>query len=103
MPIKNITIENSSFVSDKGFVAIEAENITLKNVSLQNKTSKVMQIQNSKNITLDNITYPAGKTDLLEINGERTSKIRLINTDTKSVKNKVIYTNKATKKSFIEK
>jgi DNA sulfur modification protein DndE len=103
MPIKNITIENSSFVSDKGFVAIEAENITLRNVNLHNKTSKVMQIQNSKNITLDNISYPAGKTDLLEIKGERTSKIRLINTDTQSAKNKVIYTNKATKKSFTEK
>ena len=103
MPIKNIIIENSNFISKKGFVAIEADNITLRNVGLNSTAPKLMQVQNSKNITLDNISYPAGKETLLELNGERTGKVRLLKTDTKGAGNKVVFTNKAPKKAFVEK
>lgn len=103
MPIKNIIIENSNFVSNKGFIAIEAENITLRNVGLYTTAPKVMQVQNSKNITLDNISYTSGKETLLELNGSRTEKVRLLKTDTKAAKNKVIFTNKAPQKALLEK
>lgn len=46
----------------------------------------VMQIQNSKNVTLDKITYSPNKDLLLRISGNRSKDIKLINTDTKNVK-----------------
>jgi DNA sulfur modification protein DndE len=100
MSIKNISIENSTITSNKGLVCIEGENISLKNVSLFTRNSKVMQIQNSRNITLEQIGYQAGKEVLLEINGERSENINLTKTDLKNVKSKVVFSNKAKKKSF---
>lgn len=103
MNIKNITIENSNFTSDKGLVCIEAENITLRNTGLFTRSPKVMQVQNGKNILLDNIRWSGEKETLLELNGDRSRKVRLIGTDASGVRNKVIFTNKAKKGEFLEK
>lgn len=103
MKIRNITIENSNFTSKKGFICIEAEDITLNNVGLFSTSPKVMQVQNSKNINLQNISYLADKETLLEISGERNEKVRLLKTDVNKAKNKVIFTGKAKKTTFLEK
>jgi DNA sulfur modification protein DndE len=69
MNIKNILIENSIFQSKKGFVCQEADNITLRNTTLLPKENTVMQIQDSKNINLENIKSP--------LNPEGETKIKL--------------------------
>lgn len=89
MSIKNITIENAVLQSNKGFVCIEGENISLKNVSLFTKDKTVMQIQNSKNVTMDGIQYSADRDLLLNITGDRSKAIRLINTDDKKAKKSI--------------
>ena len=81
MSIKNITIENANLQSNRGFVCIEGENINLKNVTLITKSKTVMQVQNSKNVTMDGITYAGQRDILLDISGERSEGIKLINTD----------------------
>ncbi len=87
MPIKNVLIENAVLEAEKGMVCTEAENFTLKNVALLCKDGNTIQLKNSQQITFDDLKYNLAKTDLLlNITGERTKKIRLINTDTKSVK-----------------
>jgi len=103
MSIKNISIENSNITANKGLICIEGENITLKNVNLLTRNSKVMQVQNSRNITLEQIGYQAEKEVLLEINGERSENVSLTKTDFRNVKSKVIFSNKAGKKAFSDK
>lgn len=103
MNIKNITIENSNFTSDKGLVLIEAENITLRNIGLFTRSPRLMQVQNSKNILFDKLNWSGEKETLLELNGERSRQVRLIRTDISKARNKVIFTNKAKMREFLEK
>lgn len=86
MAIKNINIENAIIESNKGLVCIEAENISLKNVTLLTNDKTVMQIQNSKKIVLDNIKYDDQKDVLLKVMGDKSEGVSLLNTDTKKVK-----------------
>lgn len=86
MAVKNINIENAYLQANKGLVCVEGENINLKNITLLTKEMTVMQVQNSKNVTLDKITYSPNKDLLLKISGNRSKDIKLINTDTKNVK-----------------
>ncbi|QMW04332.1 glycoside hydrolase family 28 protein [Spirosoma foliorum] len=89
MAVKDILIENAVLQSRKGFVCIEAENIRLKNVTLMSPAKTLMQIQNSHNLTLDNIQY-ADNTDLLmHISGNRSNSIKLLNTNTSHAKKTV--------------
>ncbi|QIP15545.1 glycoside hydrolase family 28 protein [Spirosoma aureum] len=82
MAVKDILIENAVLQARKGFVCIESENIRLKNVSLITNAKTVMQIQNSRNLTLDKIQYSGNPELLLHISGDRSKDIRLLNTDT---------------------
>lgn len=89
MSIKNINIENAVIEANKGLVCVEGENINLKNVTLLTKDKTVMQVQNSKNIVLDGITYGSDKDILLKVMGTRSEGVRLLNTDTGKVKKEV--------------
>ncbi|GAB4004210.1 glycoside hydrolase family 28 protein [Spirosoma migulaei] len=86
MAVKAILIENAVLQSRKGFVCIEAENIRLKNVTLLSPAKTLMQIQNSRNITLDNIHYADNTNLLMHISGDRSNGIKLLNTNTSHAK-----------------
>ena len=100
MSIKNITIENAVLQTNKGFVCIEGENINLKNVSLFTKDKTVMQIQNSKNVTMDGIKYADNRDLLLNISGDRSKAIKLINTDDKKAKKSIEFGGNASAKAL---
>ncbi len=89
MSIKNINIENAVIEANKGLVCVEGENINLKNVTLLTKDKTVMQVQNSKNVVLDGITYGSDKDILLKVMGTRSEGVRLLNTDAGKVKKEV--------------
>jgi len=89
MSIKNINIENAVIEANKGLVCIEGENINLKNISLLTKDKTVMQVQNSKNVVLDGITYGSDKDVLLKVMGTRSEGVRLLNTDAGKAKKEV--------------
>jgi DNA sulfur modification protein DndE len=98
--IKNISIKNSTFSSNKGLVCIEAQNISLENVFLETKSKTVAQIQNSTDIRLSNISYSPTANLLVEINGARSKNISLSNTQTKGIQNVATFKSKASKKAF---
>jgi DNA sulfur modification protein DndE len=100
MSIKNIVIENAHIQSNKGFICIEGENILLKNVSLFTKNKTVMQVQNSKNITMDNIRYADSRELLLDVTGDRSQGIKILNTDETKAGKKVVFRGGATEKAF---
>ena len=87
MSIKDISLENITLESKKGMLCQEAENISLKNVTLiTTDTRPVLEVQNSKNITLDGIKYASGADLLLRVSGDRSQDIRLTNTNSKLAK-----------------
>ncbi len=88
MSIKNIYMENMVLKTNKGAELIEANNITLKNITLEIKNTKpVIYLENSSGINLDNIRYTKGAEQLLNINGDRSAQITLTNTDISGAKN----------------
>lgn len=89
MAVKDILIENAVLQSRKGLVCIEAENIRLKNVALISPAKTLMQVQNSRNLTLDNIHYTDGTDLLMHLSGGRTKDIKLLNTPTSKAKKTV--------------
>ncbi|EHQ26733.1 glycoside hydrolase family 28 protein [Mucilaginibacter paludis] len=102
MSIKNIYLENMVLKADKGAELIEANNISLKNITLESKNTKpLINIENSTQIKLDNIKYTHAE-QLLTIQGERSAQIQLINTNTSNAKTKVEFTSGAESKALIK-
>lgn len=86
MNVKNIVMKNMIIQADKGLDMTEGTDITLKNVTLITKdVDPVMNIHNSKNITLNNISYPNADL-LLNVSGEKSSGISVSSTDKSKAK-----------------
>lgn len=100
MNIKDISIKNSNFSSNKGLICIEAENISFENVGIFSKNPTVGQIQNSKNISFNHILFSPKSETLLEISGERNQNISMINTQKSKLKEVATFKDKADKKVF---
>ena len=88
MNIKNIDLQNISIQSEEGIVAQDASGITMKNVTIFCEEEHVASINNSTNITMDNMTFDESEI-FMKVTGERSSGIRLINTDTSAAKKEV--------------
>ncbi len=82
MSIKNITLSNLSIKANVGVVCEEANGFTISNLNIQaNTTNPLISLQNSSNITFNNLTY--NKADLLvNVSGDRNEKIVFVNTNT---------------------
>jgi hypothetical protein len=84
-----------------GLDCTEATGLHLKNVKLiTENTNPVMNVHNSKDITLDKIDYKNGAVLLLNISGEKSVNINLINTDASKAKAKVEFTFGASEKAL---
>lgn len=86
MNVKNIVMENMTIQANKGLDMTEGSDIILKNVNLITKdVNPVININNSKNITMNRISY--AKADLLlNVTGEKSSGIALTATDVSKAK-----------------
>lgn len=82
MHIKNIQLENLVLQSKIGIECEEASNVTIKNIQLKTKESNpLVYVLNSDNITISGMKYD--KADVLvAAQGQRTSAIKITNTDT---------------------
>lgn len=96
MNIKNIVLEDMVLQAKQGLDMTEGSDITLKNIQLVTKeVDPVMNVHNSQNITLDKISYNNADL-LLNVSGEKTKGIKLLNTDTKKSKKSVEFSYGAT-------
>lgn len=96
MNVQNIVMENMVLQAKQGLDMTEGSNITLKNVYLVTKEiDPVMNIHNSQNITLNKITYNNADL-LLNVSGEKSKGLKLLNTDVKKAKKSVEFTYGAT-------
>lgn len=102
MSIKGIHLQDMFFKTDKGANIIEGENVTLKNTYIESKdTNPLVSVQNSNNITFDNLKYGANTQTLLSISGKKTRQIKLLSTDASKAKTKFEFKNGADSKSVL--
>jgi polygalacturonase len=93
MNVQNISMSDIVIQADEGLDMTEGTNITLKNVQLIVKqTNPVLNIHNSKNIELNTITYNTSSDLFLNVSGEKSSGILLINTSTSNAKKGIDFT-----------
>lgn len=87
MNVKNVRMENLVVQAETGMYAEEAENISIKNLTLlTGNTNPIFTVHNSKAITLDSVRYKKGAELLMSVSGEETKNVRLINTDVSDAK-----------------
>ncbi len=92
MNVQNISIENSTFEAKHGIYCIEGTNIRLKNVQLLTTQDDIVaHISNSKNLVFDNLIFSENVKTLLDLNGARTEKIQVLNTNISKLVSKVTF------------
>lgn len=102
MNVANIDIKKSFIQSTRGVVILEGDGISLDDVTLLCQDKTLLDIQNSKNITLNHIQYT--KTDvLLKIAGEKSTNIRLSDTDASKAAHEVVLGKGVSKNSWSKK
>lgn len=90
MNIRNISMENISIQSEKGFECTEGDNITLRNATLYCQDKNVVEVHDSKNLVLENIQYKPNDV-LLSVSGSRSKDIRLLGTDPSNAKKEIAF------------
>jgi polygalacturonase len=97
MNVQDIVLQNMVLQAKHGLDMTEGSNITLKSVQiLTRETNPVLNIHNSRNITLDKITYNQNAELLLNISGEKSRGIKLNGTDATRAKKGIEFTYGAT-------
>ena len=92
MNVKNIVMQNMTMKAKHGLDMTEGTGIVIRNTTLiTDDTNPVLQVHNSKNITLDNIRYKDGSENLLAVYGDKTEAIKLLNTDGSKAKKKTTF------------
>ena len=82
MNIRDIELSDMVLKAAKGAELIEAQHIGLKNIKLiTDSTQPVIYVENSGDLHLEHIVYPANTTLLLSINGAKCANIRVMDTD----------------------
>ncbi|MBC8053018.1 MAG: glycoside hydrolase family 28 protein [Sphingobacteriaceae bacterium] len=96
MNINNIFLENMTLQAKKGIEIEEAQHIHMKNIHVITRDSKpVVSIVNSGNLSFDKLQYKEGAAVLFNVNGERSSKISVTNTNVIGSVNKAEFNNDA--------
>lgn len=87
MPISRIKFTNCVIAADEGLTAKDASDITLNNVSIVSPASTLIKLDNTSNLTLNQFTFGPKTQTLIEANGAKTTGIKLIKTNTKTLNN----------------
>lgn len=83
MPVQNIQMKNMVIRAKTGIDIQEAENIQIKDLELFTENNNpVVDIIQSRKITINGLKFPSMAELLLRVSGERSSDIRLIETET---------------------
>jgi DNA sulfur modification protein DndE len=102
MNINNIVVEDISMQTKKGVVCIEGASITIRNATLITEDNVVINVQDSKDVVIDNLIYKPGSV-LANLAGERTKNISLVNTDTKKASSEVVLGKNVLKTAWTKK
>src|SRR5215217_6480623 len=97
MNVKNIVMQNLVLQARQGLDMTEGTDISLKNVQiLTRETDPVLNVHNSQNIKLENISYINNAELLLNVSGDKSKNIQLNGTDATKAKKGIEFTYGAT-------
>lgn len=100
MNVQNIVLENMVLQAKHGLDMTEGSGISFVNVKLiTNNTDPILKVHNSKNIHFDLIQFNQAEL-LLSISGEKSSNIKLKNTDASKAKEKIRFEFGASEKAL---
>jgi polygalacturonase len=102
MNVKNVIIEDSVFETKKGITAIDADGITLKNVTVKASNDYALTIYNSKNIKTSNFSFGESKS-AIKVLGSKSKNIQFEKKDVSNEKMQIELGKGATKKAIIIK
>jgi len=101
MNVKNVLLKDMVLQAKEGLDMTEGTNITLQNILLVTKeTNPVLNIHNSKDITLNEIRYNDHSELLLNVSGGKSSGISLHGTDVGKARKAVEFSYGATEASL---
>ncbi len=86
MSIKNMVLDNVSISSKRGAYIADADSVQLNNCRIVPQSGAVINVIQSRNITINGGIYPAASDVFLKVTGEKSAKIRLIGPEFKNVK-----------------
>ncbi|WP_345163084.1 glycoside hydrolase family 28 protein [Nibribacter koreensis] len=81
MNLQNVNIENAYLKATRGISAVDATGITLKNVKVITEKGPALTIYNSKNVTVEGLTYNDTKEPVVRVLGPLTQNVKLNNKD----------------------
>jgi polygalacturonase len=85
MPIQGIHLSNVSITAENGVACTDAQNITLDRVEILNSRGPVLSLVNSRGVSVDRLTYPAGAAAVIKAAGPNNAAV-IKNTDLKAAK-----------------
>ena len=100
MHVKDIVLENMVLQAEKGIDVQEASGISFKNIKIiSRETNPVVDIIQSDKLLFDNISYRDGSSLLFRVSGDKSTGIRIKNTDASKARQAISYELGATEKS----
>lgn len=75
--LENIQMENISMESDYGLIGMDVDGVKLKNISLFTKKMPVIDLKNSKNVSIEKLMTGTGIFQVIHLGGMKTAKISL--------------------------
>lgn len=84
MHVQDITVRNSTLVTDRGIELTDASKIRLENVRLETRNqSPLVSVTGGREIQLNDLEFNAGLPVFLSVNGDNNESISISNTDLK--------------------
>ncbi|MBC2606830.1 glycosyl hydrolase family 28 protein [Pelagicoccus albus] len=74
--VANLKFENIQISANQGFIATDAENITLENVKIETQKGPAFAFHNTQNVELKQVSDGSENSLIPEISGERSANIR---------------------------
>jgi len=103
MPVQNIVISNAVISANRGFTSEFASGFKLQNVKIFPRTGDVYWLNNTKSFLLDEGFCPANTDVFMNVEGEKSADVRIVNTDLSRAKTPVKYGPGAAKDAVILK
>ncbi len=86
MPVQDITFDNITISAVTGFESKETRNIEMNNVTIIPEKGPVYLLNNSRDISMDNIVCPVNTEIFMKLDGKHTAHVKVTNSDLTAAK-----------------
>jgi DNA sulfur modification protein DndE len=99
MPIRSIHLRNVFLTAERGMACTDAQDITLDNVEILNARGPVLSLLNSRDVSVDHLTYASGDWAVIKADGPNNTAV-IKRTDLKAGRPDFDLSNGAARESF---